>query len=82
MLEAARTLLGIDLLARATAPPPEAAVSDELRAHIEARIAERLAARPGPRLRHRRPHPRRAAAPSTASTLADGPDGTTWSLAH
>jgi cysteinyl-tRNA synthetase len=34
VLEAARTLLGIDLLALAAAPPPEAAVDDELRAHI------------------------------------------------
>jgi cysteinyl-tRNA synthetase len=81
VLETARTLLGIDLLALAATPPPEAAVDDELRAHIEARIADRLAARQArdfataDRIRDelRADH---------GVILADGPEGTTWSLAR
>jgi cysteinyl-tRNA synthetase len=81
VLEAARTLLGIDLLARAAAPPPEAAVDDDLRDLIETRIAERLAARAAKdfatadRIRD-------ALLTKHGVTLADGPDGTTWSLAR
>jgi cysteinyl-tRNA synthetase len=81
VVEAARTLLGIDLLARAAAPPAEAAVAGELRVLIERRIAERLDARrardfaAADRIRDelRAEH---------GVVLADGPDGTTWSLAR
>jgi cysteinyl-tRNA synthetase len=81
VLEAARTLLGIDLLALAAAPPPEASVDDELRTLVEARIAERLAARQAKdfatadRIRDE-------LLAGHGVALADGPDGTTWSLAR
>jgi cysteinyl-tRNA synthetase len=79
VLEAARTLLGIDLLARAAAPPPEAAVSDELRAHIAERIAERLAARQA-RDFATADRIRDELLAEHGVSLADGPDGTTWSV--
>jgi cysteinyl-tRNA synthetase len=79
VLEAARTLLGIDLLARATAPPPEADVDDDLRDLIEARIAERLAARQA-RDFATADRIRDELLDGHGVALADGPDGTTWSL--
>ena len=81
VLEVARAMLGIDLLALAAAPPPEAAVDDELRALVEARIAERLAARKA-RDFATADRIRDELLAEHGVTLADGPDGTTWSLAR
>jgi cysteinyl-tRNA synthetase len=81
VLEAARTLLGIDLVALATAPPPEAAVDDHLRALIETRIAERLAARAA-RDFATADRIRDELLAEHGVALADGPEGTTWSLAR
>jgi cysteinyl-tRNA synthetase len=79
VLEAARTMLGLDLLAKAAEPAAEAEVDPELRALVEARIAERTEARrakdfaTSDRIRDELLN-------EHGVVLADGPDGTTWSL--
>ena len=79
VLEAGRSLLGLDLLAAATAVAAGPDVDDATRAEIEQRIADRLTARAAKDF---------AAADAIRDelatrfgvTLADGPDGTTWSI--
>lgn len=79
VLEAVRAVLGIDLLAAAAAAPPEAAVDAERRALIEARINERLEARAAKDFATA-DRIREELLAEHGVALADGPEGTTWSV--
>jgi cysteinyl-tRNA synthetase len=80
VLDAGRALLGLDLLAAASAAAAGPDVDDDTRAEIEQLIDERLAARAA-RDFATADAIRDDLSSRLGVTLADGPDGTTWSIA-
>jgi cysteinyl-tRNA synthetase len=79
VLDAGRAVLGLDLLAAATSAPASAEVDDATRAEIEQLIGDRLAARAAKDFA-RADAIRADLAERLGVTLADGPDGTSWSI--